>query len=157
MRPVVFGLFLCFLASTQAFSDTSSQGNSLKGIRETSLVIEELPEEVEAEISGDILQTKMEVKLRQAGLKLSEEADSFLYVTLSGDYLFECDGFAYSVRVAFKQQVSLQHSQGFCVAATWDHGRTGYAPVDEFRSTTYQVLDGLLDSFLNDWLAVTQE
>ena len=85
---ILLGLTLCW--PTVGFGFTADKRDTLRGLKEISVLVEYLPDDVEREgLSREHLQRDIEVRLRQAGLHvltISEVANSpgapYLYVAV---------------------------------------------------------------------------
>ncbi|MGH7183812.1 MAG: hypothetical protein ACREJN_17800, partial [Nitrospiraceae bacterium] len=85
---ILLSLTLCW--PTVGFTFTSDKRDTLRGLREISVLVEYLPDDVEREgLSRTQLQHDIEMRLRQAGLRvltISEIANSpgapYLYVAI---------------------------------------------------------------------------
>ncbi len=129
----------------------NSQRDTLEGLGPIRVVVNS-----DAERDGlteQILQTAVELRLRQNDIPLDEDAsfDRYLYVNVN-TVVNDTGLYAYAVQVALKQRASL--SNGFTVrAATWDTGYVGMVGKNNLRTVREDVLD-LVDRFSNDYLAV---
>ncbi len=128
-----------------------SERETLKGLGPIRVVVNS-----DAERDGlteQILQTAVELRLRQNGIPLEEDvALPYLYVNVSA--LEDDELYAFAVLVVLKQRASL--SNGLTVyAATWNTGRIGIGMVgrDNLRNVRESVLEKV-NEFSNDYLAV---
>lgn len=124
---ILLGLTLCW--PTVGFAFTADKRDTLRGLREVSVLVEYLPDDVEREgLSLEHLKRDIEVRLRQAGLRvltISEIANSpgapYLYVAvypLTGPSL---NFNAYAIGLTLKQLVQLSRN-----------------PTTEFFATTWE-------------------
>ena len=126
------GLILVGLAlslPTIGFSFTADKRDTLRGLKEISVLIEYLPDDVEREgLSREHLQRDIEVRLRQAGLHvltISEVANSpgapYLYVAVYPITASSVNLNAYAVALTLKQLVQLSRSPTTeLFATTWE-------------------------------------
>jgi len=138
--------------------------DTLKGLRGVEVVIE-LSETSETLLQKDgmgesQLQTRVEAKLRQAGIRVltQEEGDKtpgrpYLYLNINSTKVYGNPPFA-SVAIALElqEQVLLQRGKKSAFAATWSTATVGTVPADNVRSI-YDRVGDLVGEFINDHLA----
>jgi hypothetical protein len=159
---VLTGFFVAlpFLIPAQAAADSNAERESLKGLRGVAVVVLAAPEAEQGGLSQATLQTDVELKLRQAGIRVltSTERPSapgapILVVTL-GTTRSPAGFYAYAVTVGLAQHVYLARDPTMGAwATTWTTGSVGYtgqARMDTIRS----VVRDYVDRFLNAYLAV---
>ncbi len=132
----------------------ASERETLRGLGPIRVVVEELCSDAERDgLTQRMLQTAVELRLRQNGIPLEEDvALPYLYVNVSA--LEDDELYAFAVLVVLKQRASL--SNGLTVyAATWNTGRIGIGMVgrDNLRNVRESVLEKV-NEFSNDYLAV---
>jgi hypothetical protein len=155
------GLTLCW--PTVGFAFTADKRDTLRGLREISVLVEYLPDDVEREgLSREHLKRDIEVRLGQAGLRvltISEIANSpgapYLYVAVYPIAAPSANFNAYAIGLTLKQLVHLSRNPTTeFFATTWE----GPAPPSSLSAP--RVLDiraRILDAvgrFLIDYQAV---
>jgi len=124
---MLLGLTFCW--PTCGFSFTADKRDTLRGLREVSVLVEYLPDDVEREgLNREHLQRDIEVRLRQAGLHvltISEVANSpgapYLYVAVYPITTSSLYSNAYAVALTLKQLVQLsRHPTTELFATTWE-------------------------------------
>ena len=127
LRVLILLLTLCW--PTVGFSFTADKRDTLRGLKEISVLVEYLPDDVEREgLNREHLQRDIEVRLRQAGLHvltISEVANSpgapYLYVAV---YPITGPSVAvntYAVALTLKQLVQLSRNPSTeLFATTWE-------------------------------------
>lgn len=130
MRLRVFmllGLTLCW--PTVGFGFTADKRDTLRGLKEISVLVEYLPDDVEREgLSREHLQRDIEVRLRQAGLhvlSISEVANlpgaPYLYVAVYPIIGPSINVNTYAVALTLKQLVQLSRNPSTeLFATTWE-------------------------------------
>jgi hypothetical protein len=158
---ILLGLTLCW--PTVGFAFTADKRDTLRGLREISVLVEYLPDDVEREgLSREHLKRDIEVRLGQAGLRvltISEIANSpgapYLYVAVYPIAAPSANFNAYAIGLTLKQLVHLSRNPTTeFFATTWE----GPAPPSSLSAP--RVLDiraRILDAvgrFLIDYQAV---
>ena len=130
MRPMVLillSLTLCW--PTVGLSFTADKRDTLRGLKEISVLVEYLPDDVEREgLNREHLQRDIEVRLRQAGLHvltISEVANSpgapYLYVAVYPITGPSININTYAVALKLKQLVQLSRNPSTeLFATTWE-------------------------------------
>jgi hypothetical protein len=158
---ILLGLTLCW--STVGFAFTADKRDTLRGLREVSVLVEYLPDDVEREgLSREHLTRDIEVRLRQAGLRvltISEIANSpgapYLYVAV---YLLpgpSANFNAYAIGLTLKQLVQLSRNPTTeFFATTWE----GPAPPSSLSApSVFDIRTRISDAvgrFIMDYQAV---
>lgn len=158
---MLLGLTLCW--PTVGFAFTADKRDTLRGLREVSVLVEFLPDDVEREgLSREHLTHDIEVRLRQAGLRvltISEIANSpgspYLYVAIYPVTGPSVNVNAYAIGLTLKQLVQLSRNPTTeLFATTWE----GPAPPSSLSAP--RLLDirsrisAVLERFIIDYLAV---
>jgi len=124
---MLLGLTLCW--PTSGFSFTADKRDTLRGLKELSVLVEYLPDDVEREgLNREHLQRDIEVRLRQAGLHvltISEVANlpgaPYLYVAVYPIIGPSINVNTYAVALTLKQLVQLSRNPSTeLFATTWD-------------------------------------
>jgi hypothetical protein len=159
---MLLGLTLCW--PTAGFAFTADKRDTLRGLREVSVLVEFLPDDVEREgLSREHLTHDIEVRLRQAGLHvltISEIANSpgspYLYVAIYPVTGPSVNVNAYAIGLTLKQLVQLSRNPTTeLFATTWE----GPAPPSSLSAP--RLLDirsrisAVLERFIIDYLAVS--
>jgi len=161
---LLLGLTLCW--PTVGFTFTADKRDTLRGLREVSVLVEYLPDDVEREgLSREQLKRGIEGRLRQAGLRvltISEIAKSpgapYLYVAVYPITGPSMNLNAYAIGLALKQLVQLsRYPTTEFFATTWE----GPAPPSSFLVP--RVLDirssitDAVERFIIDYLEVNSK
>jgi hypothetical protein len=124
---MLLGLTLCW--PTVGFSFTADKRDTLRGLKEISVLVEYLPDDVEREgLNREHLQRDIEVRLRQAGLHvltISEVANlpgaPYLYVAVYPIIGTSINVNTYAVALTLKQLVQLSRNPSTeLFATTWE-------------------------------------
>jgi hypothetical protein len=124
---ILLGLTLCW--TTVGFAFTADKRDTLRGLKEVSVLVEYLPDDVEREgLSREHLKRDIEVRLRQAGLHvlaISEIAKSpgapYLYIAVYPITGPSVNLNAYAIGLTLKQLVQLSRNPTMeLFATTWE-------------------------------------
>ena len=135
---------LTLLWPAAGFSFTADKRDTLRGLKEISVLVEYLPDDVEREgLNREHLQRDIEVRLRQAGLHvltISEVANSpgapYLYVAVYPITGPSVNSNAYAVALTLKQLVQLSRNPTTeLFATTWE------GPIQLSSHGDHRVLD----------------
>ena len=127
---------------TVAFCFTADKRDTLRGLREISVLVEYLPDDVEREgLNRDHLQRDIELRLRQAGLHvltISEVANSpgapYLYVAVYPITTPSVTLNAYAVALTLKQLVQLSRNPTTELFATTWEGPMHFGSLSEAKA-----------------------
>ncbi|MGO9641717.1 MAG: hypothetical protein ACLP1Y_10475 [Candidatus Acidiferrales bacterium] len=158
VAPCLTTVFLIVASSlfVQAQVTAPSDTSTLKGIRTVYVLIEDLPDGAKVlGLSGDAIQTDVELRLRLAGIHVVTQEEGLklpgaphLYVNVN----LTDDARALGIDVQLAQNVLLERNSLFVPsAATWSKGFTGENPTAQIIRDR---IKDLVDMFLNDWLSV---
>jgi hypothetical protein len=158
---ILLGLTLCW--PTVGFAFTADKRDTLRGLREVSVLVEYLPDDVEREgLTQEHLKRDIEMRLRQAGLRvlaLSEIANSsgapYLYVAVYPITGLSANFNAYAIGLTLKQLVQLSRSPTTeFFATTWE----GPAPLSSLSAPNVLDIRGRISDavgrFIIDYQAV---
>jgi hypothetical protein len=149
-----------FCSSLMAQSDDETSRKSLKGLTGVAVVVEDLqPDAEKSGLSGDQIQTDVELRLRLAGIKvltqeqmLASPGTPFLEVNLNT--LTRQETYSYSLEVRLHQGVSLERNPRISLpAVTWEAGAVGFAELTKSDQIRNHIKD-YVDKFINAWLSV---
>ncbi|MBA4392847.1 MAG: hypothetical protein C0407_04775 [Desulfobacca sp.] len=141
----------------------SDQKESLKGLQGLGILVEPLDPEIEkAGISRGQLKQEVELKLRQAGIRVLTEKERvkapgkpYLYVNLNAYNWREEVIYGYSLKIDFNQLILLDRDKNIgCFATTWYGGSAGMIGANKFEYVIRAELVGTLDKFITDYVAV---
>ena len=136
---ILLGLALYW--PTVGFSFTADKRDTLRGLKEISVLIEYLPDDVEREgLSREQLQRDIEARLRQAGLRvltLSEVTNSpgapYLYAAVYPIIGPSVNVNAYAVALTLKQLVQLSRNPTTELFATTWEGPIHFSSLSDSR------------------------
>ena len=119
-------------ASSATASDDSVTRLSLRGVKALDVVVEAISEN-DSGLTQDDLQTDVELRCRQAGIKLEKVTTPYLYINVIPQEVRYADGrlnaYAVFVEVKFVQVVLLERAPAMRMAApTWSVGRRRHGP-----------------------------
>jgi hypothetical protein len=128
-------------------ADNEYSRRSLAGITALGVVVENLSSGAgKIGLTKNAIQTDVELKLRQAGIRVGSELE-FLYIAVT----VTDDGHAAYVGVELHQPVKLAHDPIPTSGSTWSRGTLTTKPTaQEIRS----VIKDEIDKFLNAWLSM---
>ena len=151
---------LLLAASAATAQDTEINRQSLKGLKGVYVLVESLQPGAERDgLNKTSIQTDVELKLRQAGIMVLTEAESFetpgaphLYINLntrSGSV------YAFSINVRLRQTVRLDRDPSMQLSAvtTWSEEALGIIGRDNLREIRDYIKD-YVDQFINAYLSV---
>ena len=163
--PLVLALLL---VSPRSIADDTryiakSDAEILHNVKSICVLIEEISPEAQKDgLSKQAIQTDVELRLRQAGIKVipfdegaksSVEGGSTLYVVVNCLKMRDLPVYAYSIDVELEDVVKLTREPHTTVfsAITWDRGSVGSVGALHIDSIRCTVKD-MTDAFLNDYL-----
>ena len=122
----LFLFFGCLLMPVQTFSQTDAAVKTLKGFDSLRVEVEPLaPDLIKAGITTEQIQTDIETKLRQSGLKIKNANDAtapYVVLFVSVNSIDNgVGGFAVSITSALNQRIVLEREKNIVsVAGTWE-------------------------------------
>jgi len=153
----ILGLLAVHVASQ---SEPDYFRDSLAGVKSMRVFVGGL--EAEAARYGlysEILKSQIELRLRQNGITVYEDASECLSVMILS-YFSEQEGieatFFYTIQVRFSQAVKLFRNDEFCPnVVTWSSFiAVGISPATKYKEVVNQAVIERMDEFINDYLAV---
>jgi hypothetical protein len=151
------GLVFSLGVSLMRASDDSVTRLSLRGVKALDVVIEPINENAQG-LTQDDLQTDVELRCRQAGLKVEKVTAPFLYVNVGIQEVRHPDRpsaneYTASVVLNFEQVVFLERDKTVRMAATtWSVMEMVTGPSRDLRSFCRDAVRHLVDKFLNAFL-----
>jgi hypothetical protein len=150
-------LFLVCLAVTPAHADLDFERTTLRGIPGVEVSIESFDPEVERYGLGQTtLQTDVELRLRQAGIRIMPRTPESTSLYVNVTILRVTPGFyAYSGEAHLSQFVMLHRDPKTITSAkTWSAvSRLGWTPTAKLATNVRDTVRDLTDSFINAYLA----
>jgi len=153
-------MVLLLAASAAAAQDSENNRQSLKGLKGVYVLVEPLEAEVERDgLNQTSIQTDVELRLRQAGIKVLTEGERlaapgspFLYVLVNAK---SGSPYAFSIDVEFCQGVRLDRDPSMQIigATTWSVRAVGTAGRENLRNIRDFIKD-YVDQFINAYLSV---
>jgi len=136
----------------------------LSGLRGVAVVIAPIEPEFEQRgMAVSTLQTDVELKLRQAGIRVVGSKENHTlpgapYLYVSVNMLRGPEGIvAYGIQVDLKQLVRLERDPTQqTIAPTWSEGAVGTVGISKLSTVRGDVRD-LVDKFINAYLAANQK
>jgi hypothetical protein len=160
MRKALVGTALFILAFVSpAHSDPSeNQTRSLVGLREISVVVEPLRDEVVRDgLTTKDIRTSVELRLRESGVTVVPEsgAVTFLYINVNAQKRPDMLLYAVNIDVSLRQNVALLRDPTIQVffVPTWRRSYIYSGGGASLSEGARNSLRALLDEFLNDYLA----
>ena len=153
---IMLSLLLLGLTGPAWPRDDAESRASLKGIPGIRVVVEGFTTDVElAGLTKDQLQTAVEARLRQAGIKVTSsaaETEGFLYLNVNT--FKDSSGllYPYNIRLEFNQPVIVVRNRNVSLLApTWSVAKIGIMGADWLRDVRDEVAD-LVDRFIIAYL-----
>jgi len=152
-RPVVT-LVALFLSLPAWAGDTPQDRATLKGITGVQVVVETIDPEVERHgLTQSQVQTDLELRLTQAGIKVVSSSSASLRVNIQCMRVMLYRVYAYSLEVALQQPVRLDRNLriSHVSAPTWSLSNSGVIPpqrVRELRSRVIEQVDQFISAYL---------
>ena len=141
------------LFSITAWADTPSQRATLRGIRAVAVVVEDTHADAQRDgLTRRQLQTDVEQRLRQAGIKVHNDAPGFLDVFVN-TLKIESGFYAYAIRVQFRQRVRMERNLKIAaLASTWEApsvvGTVGTRALRDVRGSVRDRVDEFINAYL---------
>ena len=154
-RRIVLALALLFFAVPVRAGDGPTERASLKGITSIQVLIEPIRPDAERDgLTTTQLEADVELRLRQAGIRVVPLANDFLQVHVLTVKNPDGRFYAYNVSVVFYQVVvPMRHvkEQTSLLAATWSVALLGVIPTGNLRDVRSHAADQV-NNFINAYL-----
>ncbi len=152
-RSALLGVALFLLAVPASADDSPHARYSLKGLKAVHVVVEDLRPDAEMDgLAKSELQRDVEVRLRQAGIRLDPSSPESLYVKLS-TYKHESGLYSFSLTLEFHQPVRLYRDPKILqpFASTWSVGGAGIVDMVDIRNLRNHLAD-YVDYFISAYI-----
>jgi hypothetical protein len=166
MMLILVGLAHTCPAGFQTFGDSELQRPTLRGLQGVEVAVERMAPEAERDgLTRSQVQTDVELRLRQAGIRVLSDEERrttpgrpYLYIRVSTSKRSVGGLHAYSTDVELKQDAWLVRDQDTKAygATTWQVAGVGSVGGPRIREVREDVLD-YVDEFINAYLAVNPE
>jgi hypothetical protein len=152
-----FVAVLCAAMASEGRAQTQ-QDKNLAGLRTVKVVIEHLDaDETHAGIDSIRLRTTIELRLRQAGLRVVGQGNGalpFVYFKVAATESNTTPGLWFlGVNLELNEPVQLLRTKALGWAGTWTTSTTGLVGQNDLDETVEKASGRLLDQFVNAWLA----
>lgn len=153
MKCMFVAVLLASTSVSLRASDDSITRVSLRGVKAFDVVVEAMNENASG-LTRDDLQTDVELRCRQAGIKLEKVTAPYLYISVTPQEVQYADGrmnvYAVFIEVKFAQVILLERAPAIRMAApTWSVGKIVTGPSRDFRRFCRESVRDLVDKFLN--------
>jgi hypothetical protein len=144
-------------AQPPRFSGFSDDDSSLRGVKPFEVVVEKIQKNAPG-LTPDDFQTDVELRCRQAGIRLGNTPGVYFYVNVGLQELFYANGrsegvYALSIRVEFRQPVLVERDPSIrLVAPTWTAASVGIVDARDLRRFCRDSVRDKVDKFLNAFL-----
>jgi hypothetical protein len=131
----------------------------LAGVRAVGVFVEKLaPDAARISLTEDDLRTKVELKLRMAGLRVVPPPAATIpsldvQVTVKAGTGPAEGLYVHDVQLTLYEFVELPRTKKLVPGELWSDGSIGYVGVNNARESILGDVDRKVDSFLNAWLA----
>lgn len=143
-------------ADVRNLTISAAPEDTLRGIGPIDVLVENMDLEDEQDgLTKQMLQTAVELRLRQNGIPIDENASPYLNVNVNA-MKHDTGLYALCIQVSLKQPVRLVTGLVTTRATTWDVGTVGIGGANNLRQARDAVLD-YIDQFSNDYLAVNPQ
>jgi hypothetical protein len=154
---------LCLAPNAWAqFSFVNEQG-SLKGLPGVNVLVEEIEAVTGGAVTKDMIQTDVELRLRQLGIKVFPRSEperpeaARLYVNVNIKRVGTMQLFVFNMELSAQQWVRLDRAPTVrTIATTWTRGAVSYAGAEKVGQIRPDIID-LVSQFANDFLAANQK
>jgi hypothetical protein len=150
-RRILPAFAMLFLTVPAWGTDTPMDRATLKGITEVQVLVETIDPEVERHgLTQSQLQTDLELRLKQSGIKVVSASPASLYVDIQIMRVMVLPLYAYSLEVAFQQPVRLDRDLkiSHVSAPTWSLSGSGVIMRQRVRELRSRVIEQV-DQFIN--------
>ena len=129
--------------------------STLRGINAIHVIVEGInPDAVKDGLSIDQLKTDAELRLRKAGIVVSDTSSPYVYVRVTLVKAVGSNQYAYDCHVSLEQIITVKANQVVTMAATWSRGTVGLAGSQRMTRVVRDEVSDLVDEFANAFLSV---
>lgn len=148
-------VFLLAMATPVSAQTLEGEAASLEGWASVGLVVEPLAGDAQdLGLSETEIRARIERRLRQAGLMVSDSAAGHVYFHLG--LVVGKLGYSGAIELGFAQRVTLGSGRAGW-GTTWERGRVLGGPHEHLKGHVEGLLDQILDAFVSDWRAANPE
>jgi hypothetical protein len=147
---------LLLLLSAGMAQSTYNERKPLRGLKHVRVLVEGLPPDAKGILTKEQLQTDVELRLRKAGIRVSDDRQSpDLYLNVGVLKATEHEWYVYSIRLDFEEAVTLERDKSiWVIAETWSTpANLGLAGSEVISDAVRQKVGDEVDAFVNDYLA----
>ena len=140
-------------------SDSPRDRATLKGLKGVVVIVESLEAVVERDgLTASQLQTDVELRLRQSGIRVIEAAGDpdvpVLYVNVNAMKQSTGNTYVYEAEVSVFQTCRIIATNGFALAQTWSVSNVASVGVANFGRVARDLVRDETDTFINAFLSV---
>ena len=154
-RPrVLFVALVWMLIALPAIAQDDTERENLTDIREINVIVEDLAEDAEAAgLNRETLEVAIDRRLSERDIPLGNGRDAGdLYVNVA-TFQGTTGLYAYCVRIAVQQLVTIEGNQLRSIADTWDLSSVGTVGAGNLADVQTVVLQ-IVEAFIEDYLSV---
>jgi hypothetical protein len=144
--------------ATPAASDSAIERASLAGLKQISIVVEDLSSAAAPSgLTTAALQTDVERRVKAAGIAVTPDADDYLYVHVTVADAGSSLPLPYHVEVAMMQEITLPRgikTRTPLQAPTWSLDQIGLASTGVLRESIVNRVDQFVDQFIKAYQSV---
>jgi len=148
-RPIVVATALLLLPVPAWATDSPVDRATLRGVDSVMVTVEEMKPDAERDgLRTTQIQTDVELRLRQSGIKVDSSSRCLLYVNVDTLKL-DTGLYSFNIEVEFNQEVMLLRDPTITnLAPTWSVTMIGHAGADKLRNVRSFVID-LVERFID--------
>jgi hypothetical protein len=159
---VVSAVFATVMWAAWTAGELTDKQLSLAKIDTLYVFVQGLTEETKKEgLTAEQIQSEVEDKLKQMGIKVVSEEESLkiagspvLYVNITANKRTRTAAFVYHVDVGILQKVTLVREPKIrTMSITWNRGQVGYCPSISLAKSLRETVGYLMDRFQEDYQA----
>jgi hypothetical protein len=150
-------LAVCLLCGPVNAADDKTSRDSLRNLSAVLVVVESVDADtVRDGLTTEQIQTDVELRLRKAGVVVSDSASPMLYVAVNPVY--SSSGiYAYSSTLQLEQPVTILSNNTLTMATTWSILATGLVGRNKMPAAIRSLVGDQVDTFLNAYLSAHQK
>ncbi len=157
---VILAMCLAEVWAVRAFAELTNKQRSLTEIKALHVFVQGTSKETKKTgLTMEQIQTDVEVKLKQVGIRVVSEEECarlagspVLYVNISARKRKQTAAFVYHIDVGLMQKVTLVREPEIrTMSITWNKGRLGHCPIKTFVKSARETVGYLMDKFIEDY------